>query len=127
MSTYKKQTGKQRRAEWRATHNVYVSTQEGKNASKKLADKIVGLNAGQLGKFVKRTARRARNAGKILETLHADSRFNRAVAYDQQYNLVAALSAKSELEYRALPLKEKLALRNANQKNLDTHDTHETK
>lgn len=120
MSSYKKQTGKQRRAEWRATHRVFVSTQVGKDASKKLADKIVGLNAGQLCKFVKRTARRAANAGRILETLHKDSVFRPAVAYDQRFNLVAALSAKSEQEYRALPLKEKIALRNETQKNHDT-------
>jgi ABC-type sulfate/molybdate transport systems ATPase subunit len=110
MSKYIKQTGKQRRAAQDKRQNVYVSTQHGKDASKKLADKIIVMNAGQLAKFEKRSVRRAATAGKILETLHKDSMFRPAVERDQRFNIVAALSAKSEAEYRARPLNEKLKI-----------------
>jgi len=109
MSTYQKQTRKQRRALRRIGETVYVSTRVGKDASNKLIEKLLKLNAGQLVKLCKRSIRRANEARCLLDDIHADSVFRPALEHDYKCRMTYFLAAKSELEYRALPLKEKLS------------------
>jgi len=116
MSNYIKQIAKQRRTARHNREKTWVLTQQGKDASKKLAETILRKNAGQLVKFIQRSAQRAVTAKDLLEKMHPQSTFRPGVEHELQQQLIRYITAKSELDYRTLSLKEKIT-RNANNAN----------